>query len=596
MKKPITISLVRAMNWAARRAQSNPRLRNYILFLLDRSGLGSSILAVVESSIEKPANKSSKDVPKSRLTREFWDHRKSLRIRNLNAGGVPFEKDVGNTVYSVDWQAYSNEPVNQQILRIAVNRLELLEEFECTLFNIEKGGGISSSGPLAKNLTELSEGEFVIVPAWEQRDVFLLSKFEGHTLGHNNTVEDSETSIQDDNKLLFVSPIQGGGTKVASDDLLSLLKGSGVKIYKMICFSNSLKFYEIIGDDEHLIDHYELSSATSVLEPGNFDYDITVARFCLKTGIAKVYLDHLAWQSLTLQVLLSELGLYSSIELHDFYVICPSYQLINAEGEFCGGLCGTKQSNCESRHLWPAFQTKSLRGDHVYTWRKFADSALSHSNVVFTPDETASELVTSFFTSSTKDKIKVIPHRLGIHPNLYARRQTRSKKPRVLLLGDITPAKGKELVAELLQHGEASDFEFIALGGNWHGRDFQAVEFEGAYERSKVSGAIEKLEVDVALFPHIWPETYSYTVRESLYCGVPVVTSDLGAPGQLVKEFQLGEVLEPNASSKDWLSALRQVSRKDYFSEISRFVEQHELRSRKLQREKVELIMNWNPK
>ena len=43
----------------------------------------------------------------------------------------------------------------------------------------------------------------------------------------------------------------------------------------------------------------------------------------------------------------------------------------------------------------------------------------------------------------------------------------------------------------------------------------------------------------------IWPETYCYTFDEALSCGIPVLSTPLGAPAERLKQYNCGWLAEP---------------------------------------------------
>lgn len=49
--------------------------------------------------------------------------------------------------------------------------------------------------------------------------------------------------------------------------------------------------------------------------------------------------------------------------------------------------------------------------------------------------------------------------------------------------------------------------------------------------------------------PSIWPETFSFTTREMLATGLPVMAFDLGAQGEAVREAANGHVVAPDPAA-----------------------------------------------
>ena len=57
----------------------------------------------------------------------------------------------------------------------------------------------------------------------------------------------------------------------------------------------------------------------------------------------------------------------------------------------------------------------------------------------------------------------------------------------------------------------------------------------------------------------IWPETYSYTVNEAVSAGLPILSLDMGAGAERVKQYDLGWVLPSDATSAQILEKLVEI-------------------------------------
>ena len=57
----------------------------------------------------------------------------------------------------------------------------------------------------------------------------------------------------------------------------------------------------------------------------------------------------------------------------------------------------------------------------------------------------------------------------------------------------------------------------------------------------------------------IWPETYSYTLTETIACGVPVLSYDIGAVGERIKKYGFGWIL-PNQEREQTLQTIIDIS------------------------------------
>ncbi|WP_133145436.1 glycosyltransferase, partial [Clostridioides difficile] len=57
----------------------------------------------------------------------------------------------------------------------------------------------------------------------------------------------------------------------------------------------------------------------------------------------------------------------------------------------------------------------------------------------------------------------------------------------------------------------------------------------GNYFRKDIYKLLEENEIHIVCILSIWPETFCYTLSESWQCNIPVITVDIGATGERVK-------------------------------------------------------------
>ncbi|MCA9016197.1 MAG: hypothetical protein KDA77_12765 [Planctomycetaceae bacterium] len=88
----------------------------------------------------------------------------------------------------------------------------------------------------------------------------------------------------------------------------------------------------------------------------------------------------------------------------------------------------------------------------------------------------------------------------------------------------------------------------------------KSVHTYGPYEVSEFASKLETIKPDLVWLPAVWPETYSYTLSESLFEGLPVLVPDLGAFPERVVGRSWAQVYPWNSSAEtmvDLLSSLK---------------------------------------
>ena len=117
----------------------------------------------------------------------------------------------------------------------------------------------------------------------------------------------------------------------------------------------------------------------------------------------------------------------------------------------------------------------------------------------------------------------------------------------IALLGAIGPHKGSAELLRLARHAALSrpGLRFHVIGFTENDEafaDLPNVSITGKYDDADLPGLIAASGARVALFLHVWPETFSYTLSEAVAHGLIPVVPDLGAPADRVRDAGFGAV------------------------------------------------------
>jgi glycosyltransferase involved in cell wall biosynthesis len=126
---------------------------------------------------------------------------------------------------------------------------------------------------------------------------------------------------------------------------------------------------------------------------------------------------------------------------------------------------------------------------------------------------------------------------------------------RLLCTSSHWPGKGVHVALEACriaaESGVDLELELLGDGSGDHPAELrrlaaplgERVRFAGRVPRSEVLAALERAHL--LLFPSVWSEPYGLATLEALASGVPVLASDAGASGELVRDGVDGRVLPP---------------------------------------------------
>lgn len=233
--------------------------------------------------------------------------------------------------------------------------------------------------------------------------------------------------------------------------------------------------------------------------------------------------------------------------LHDYAAVCPRIHLVDRSGIYCGEPDLATCERCIERDGSP-FGRPS-----VWLWRERYARFLSGARRVFVPHADVARRMRRFLP---RVAFTVRPHpepppRRARSPAAAATSAGRPKagRPRrVALLGTIGPHKGSILLADTARAASAQGLplEFVVVGYTDRDEELQAlgnVEITGRFEEGEAAARLAAAGADIAWFPAVWPETYSYTLSAALDARVFPVAFDFGAIGARIYASGWGDVM-----------------------------------------------------
>jgi GT2 family glycosyltransferase len=250
--------------------------------------------------------------------------------------------------------------------------------------------------------------------------------------------------------------------------------------------------------------------------------------------------------------------------VHDYYAICPSYNLLNSSNEFCGvpenlDIC----TKC-LKHNYLVHQDFSSTS--IMNWREkfrilFDDTEVK---IKFFSKDSLSWFSRTFDTSKMKYEIVKPNYQILNFSENSLEKKGRKKRWQIAFIGSFSLAKGAEIAREIVEIASESfpQIEFHMIG-EFNGKHPKTnnIEFHGSYNRSDLISIIAKHEIDIVVIPSIWPETYNIVTDEVVSSGVQVIVSPLGAMRERFHSNPLVHV-SPELSPQGFLQVIQKLASK----------------------------------
>jgi GT2 family glycosyltransferase len=228
--------------------------------------------------------------------------------------------------------------------------------------------------------------------------------------------------------------------------------------------------------------------------------------------------------------------------LHDYFPLSPSYCLIGRDGRYRGPV---KADNTDPAHR---FRGEGGQDHALAEWQGAWRAFLS-----------ACDEITAYSRSSARIFAATYPelsHRVSVRPpppKALPPRVAHAGKARALgVLGNLNAQKGAGVIAALARRLDAAgDPRPIVVIGNVDAAFAlpARVRIHGGYDRDQIAGLTRRYDIAAWIVPAIWPETYSFSTREALATGLPVIAFDIGAQGEAVRAAPNGRTVphDPDA-------------------------------------------------
>ncbi len=233
-------------------------------------------------------------------------------------------------------------------------------------------------------------------------------------------------------------------------------------------------------------------------------------------GISRVHFHHVHGLPPAVLDLPARLGCPYDVTLHDYFPICPQYQLTDATGRYCGEPDEAGCARCLDAlpAQWPL---------PIGQWRAAFEGLLAGADRVIAPSADMARRIERHFPAV---KALTWPHAESPSPT----------RPvlKVLVPGGISTAKGMDLLEACARDAKSRDLplHFRVLG--FVARPLPPwpelpVSITGEFPEGSLGALIGLERGDAIFFPAQWPESWSYTLTGACESGLPIVATDLGA-------------------------------------------------------------------
>ncbi|QQS54570.1 MAG: glycosyltransferase [Candidatus Competibacteraceae bacterium] len=253
-----------------------------------------------------------------------------------------------------------------------------------------------------------------------------------------------------------------------------------------------------------------------------------------KAAIIRIHFHHLIGHHPLIATLPHKLGIPYDYTLHDYFPICPQFNLTLPDGRYCG------EPNVDGCNACLKERPPHWRLD-IIAWRDYFYKFLMDAERIIGPSWDVINRIKKYIPEAN---YKYLPH-----PEI--------RTAKILVLGMMSPAKGIFQLESCVRDAKKRSLPlfFRVLGFPYYEKlpidavnssnKNMPISFSGPYTDSDLSALVVSEHADIIYFPAQWPETYSYTLSAALRSKLPIVAPKLGAFIERLKDY-------PDAYLVEW--------------------------------------------
>jgi GT2 family glycosyltransferase/glycosyltransferase involved in cell wall biosynthesis len=341
-------------------------------------------------------------------------------------------------------------------------------------------------------------------------------------------------------RVLFVIHEGGGGAIATNWDLMGALSAE----FDCWVFSSDrwvLRCGRFRGGELEPLKEWPLEQAILLMDFSRRDYRAAFAEALELARPELVHVRHVFKHTLDAPKMAADRAIPVVMSIHDYYTVCPTIQLVDNNGRFCGGPCTPGHGVCPT--LPKAGPVPTLKHGFVYQWREEMESALRRVDAFVTTSEPARAIHQQMHPAVREKRFELIEHGRDLEQaSGLCEAPVPGGKVRILITGNFDRHKGGGLVAAMreLDTDERLELHFL---GDVRPQYRHLGVMHGTYARETFLERVAEIRPAFIGIFSVWGETYSHVLTEAWAAGVPAIVTDIGAPAERVRRHGGGFVV-----------------------------------------------------
>jgi len=268
------------------------------------------------------------------------------------------------------------------------------------------------------------------------------------------------------------------------------------------------------------------------------------------------------------------------LSIHDLYSICPRINKVNVKIKYCGSPDNIECCNClkSNNNIYSNI-------DYIYnidTWYNLWNLLLSNADLIITPSDSTKREILDVYKNI---EIKVIEHGIDIKELKNNINKIDDNYLNIAFVGHLAVHKGKYIIEKLINYGNKQKDKILfhifgKIDSDILKYKNKKLIYHGEYKKDDLNVLLIKNNIKIVCLFSIWPETYSYTLTESIANNIPVLTFEYGAIGERVKKNGLGWIINSDSSISEIYNKIKYILNKnDEYNNILENIKKYKIKS-----------------
>ncbi len=342
-------------------------------------------------------------------------------------------------------------------------------------------------------------------------------------------------------RVLFVLPEGSGGMAVANLELMRALR-DGWEPWMLTSDRRTLRLSELTEDEPVQREEWTLQRPLRAADLSRRDYREIVAGVLAGRAFELVHMRHVFKHTFDLPAVAAELGIPLVVSFHDFYLVCPTIHLLDDRDRYCAGECTPGDGSCRIPDAGLG-DLPHLKHAYVHQWRAEAEAMLRHAGALVTTSEHARAVHRRALPSLRDRPFEVIGHgRTLRQQGAIAAAPQPGGSVRVLVVANLDVHKGADYLRALRAAPGGERIELHLLGAVPDAHADLGVR-HGPFAPGELAARAATISPAFAGCFSVAAETWSHALTEAWALGLPVLATDLGAPGERIRAHGGGRLL-----------------------------------------------------